>query len=161
MNARRTFIRIWILSTIVWFAIVAAFSWEEIARPVLADRTYVYSSDACRTESLSSKVLSCPDLPIWEMQHAFERSALAATGFEEIPLPNKVYLMVRSADREASQDSIQQIFDAVVAPRASQVSAKRISSFVYVLGAALIPPLVFFVLGGALLWAMARFARRS
>ena len=51
MSARRTMIRIWMLATIVWFAVVAAFSWEEIARPVLADKAYVYSSDACRPQN--------------------------------------------------------------------------------------------------------------
>jgi hypothetical protein len=161
MNARRTFLRIWMVATIVWFAVVAAFSWEEIARPVLADKAYVYSSDACRTENLSAKALRCPDLPIWEMQHAYDRNDLAKSGFEEVALPNNVYLMVRAVDRDASQDSIQQIFDAIVRPRASQVSAKRISSLGYALGAALVPPLVLFVLAGSLLWAVAGFTKRT
>jgi hypothetical protein len=144
MNARRGFLRLWIVASALWFAGVGVVAFQ--MPPLLQPAEFVMPDSTSGFFKL--------DDPYEQYTHAFQAV------HSKVQFPNNVTLFIHTSVPEAVAEArAPDFFEIYSAPRADELTKARFSFWTKALLAAVLPSLGILLLGCLVGWIFNGFAR--
>lgn len=168
MNWSRGLFRLWLLIAIPWMVGSIFVGLNNYRSPYLDEKVYFVRSQDINLDTdkpwksarvLDSKNLASPDykgvysITDYSVQYDVEKFA------QKIKFPERVILMLQLPVGEKLSDAFAAKFASTYGDRSADVSNARQGMIADSASFAILPPLIAFILGYALLWALRGFRK--
>lgn len=147
MNVKRGLFRLWILASVAWSVLIISDNWSGIKDPYIQEKRYVYRPTTQVIELLSDDEQS-------------KNSRALLMEHDQLPLNNRVTLYIpQGVDVEAAKPLVQEFARTAPTWRQSDIEEARKARIYATTKSVTLPIFFSFIVGAALMWAIAGFAR--
>lgn len=153
MSWRQGFFRIWVLLSVLWALLVAFFAYDGIVSPWFPGKGFYYKHGVPVPVSVDRYSTEFSDLV--RLKESGEVLGLKIRDLPEITLFVPANISPIERDRR-----IDQVHGIATTMKATVVHQKRVEAIKQALAVVLIPPIMLFVIGLGIAWAISGFRQK-